>query len=170
MITVTVGGFMTQLNKWAIRNGVSSLALEELRNMMLSPNTDPGKIITGRSEAAIQNMVRLESSTVGCRLWRNNVGAYSKKKPPSPGTRWGLCNDSAEMNAHIKSSDLIGLKPVLILPKMVGSTIGQFVAREVKKSDWQYKETDREVAQLRFLELVTALGGDACFVNGKGTF
>lgn len=160
---------MTQLSNWATRHGVSPQALDELKAIMTQPNTEPSRIITGVGETAVQNSIRLEAANVGCRLWRNNVGAYSKKKPPSPGTRWGLCNDTSEMNGHIKSSDLIGIKPVMITLLMVGSTIGQFVAREVKKRDWSYAATDREVAQLRFLELVLALGGDACFANGEGT-
>ena len=160
---------MTQLNNWATRHGVSPQALDELKAIMTEPNTEPSRIITGASEAAVQNSIRLEASSVGCRLWRNNVGAYNPKHPPSPGTRWGLCNDSSKMNGHIKSSDLIGIKPVLITQLMVGSTIGQFVAREVKKRGWWYTATEQEVAQLRFLELVIALHGDACFANGEGT-
>jgi hypothetical protein len=158
---------MTQLNNWATRHGVSPRALDELKAIMTQPNTEPSRIITGVSEAAVQNAVRLEAANVGCRLWRNNVGACEDKRGRQ--IRYGLCNDSSKMNGHIKSSDLIGIKPVLILPTMVGSTIGQFVAREVKKGKWSYKATEREVAQLRFLELVTALGGDACFANGRGT-
>ena len=160
---------MTQLNNWAARHGVSPQALDELKAILTQPNTEPKQTIIGASETAVQNSIRLEATNFGCRLWRNNVGAYSEKKPPSPGTRWGLCNDTSEMNGHIKSSDLIGIRPVIITSLMVGSTIGQFVAREVKKGGWSYKATDREVAQLRFLELVLALGGDACFANGEGT-
>lgn len=160
---------MTQLNEWSTRHGVSPLALAELRAIMTQPNTDPTQVITGVSEAAVQNAIRLEATRGGARLWRNNVGAYNKDHPPSPGTRWGLCNDSPQMNDHIKSADLIGIKPVLITDTMVGSIIGQFVAREVKAVKWKYRATEHEVAQLRFLELCTALGGDAAFANGVGT-
>ncbi len=157
-----------KLNEWAIRHGVSSSAIDDLRSMMTAANTDPTKIITGASEAAVQNTVRLEASNADVRLWRNNVGACEDKRNRQ--IRYGLCNDSKKQNEHIKSSDLIGIKPVLILPSMVGGTIGQFVAREVKRGDWSYKATTHEVAQLRFLNLVCGLGGDACFTNGRGTF
>lgn len=158
---------MTNINQWVARHGVSPQALDELRAIMTQANTEPTHIITGASEAAVQNSIRLEASGVGCRLWRNNVGACEDKRGRI--IRYGLCNDSSKMNGHIKSSDLIGIRPVVITQSMVGSTIGQFVAREVKAGNWSYKATDREVAQLRFLELVLALGGDACFANGKGT-
>jgi hypothetical protein len=70
------------------------------------------------------------------------------------------------MNASIKSSDLIGIRPVT-LPD--GRIIGQFVAREVKAGSWRYTGTAAEKAQLKFLELVAAMGGDAQFCNGTGT-
>lgn len=158
---------MTQLNEWATRHGVTPLALAELRAIMTQPNTDPTQVITGVSEAAVQNAIRLEATRGGARLWRNNVGACKDERGRL--IRYGLCNDSPQMNGHIKSADLIGIRPVLIADTMVGSTIGQFVAREVKAVKWKYRATEHEVAQLRFLELCTALGGDAAFANGVGT-
>jgi hypothetical protein len=83
--------------------------------------------------------------------------------------RYGLANDSKAVNEMIKSSDLIGIRPVLITPAHVGYTVGQFVAREVKAGAWMYRGTSHEQAQKRFLELVAGMGGDACFANGEGT-
>lgn len=119
------------------------------------------------NEATTQNIVRLEASRKGCRLWRNNVGATYTKDGSF--IRYGLANDSANVNREIKSADLIGIRPVLITPAMVGVTIGQFISREVKASNWRYTGNDRERAQLAWAELILSLGGDACFVVGEGT-
>ncbi len=158
---------MIQLQEWAKRHNVTPEALEELRALFVAPVTDPTVNMSGASEATVSNAVRLEASRVGARCFRNNVGACQDKQGRL--IRYGLANDSAAMNKVIKSSDLIGIRPVVITQDMVGCTIGQFVAREVKRADWKYKGTEREVAQLRFLELIVSLGGDACFANGVGT-
>jgi hypothetical protein len=155
------------LTQWAIRHGVSHVALAELTAMFTAPNTDPSRVMPGAIEAAVVNNVTLEASRVGARLWRNNVGACKDERGRL--IRYGLCNVSKQMNDQLKSSDLIGIKPILITHDHIGSTIGQFTAREVKHGGWQYKGTDHEVAQLRFMELVVGLGGDACFVNSEGS-
>lgn len=155
------------LTQWAVKHGVSHVALDELRAMFLSVDVDPSGSMSGLSESAVVNNVRLEASRVGARLFRNNVGACVDSKGRL--IRYGLANDSKQMNKQIKSSDLIGIRPVVITPDMIGSTIGQFVARECKAGDWSYRGDEHEVAQLRFLELVVALGGDACFVNCEGS-
>jgi hypothetical protein len=119
------------------------------------------------SERNIQDKIRLEASAKGVRLWRNNVGAV--KYPDGSFVRFGLANDSASINAVFKSSDLIGIRPVVITQEMVGTTIGQFVAREVKPDWWVYKNTNHEQAQKSFIDLINSLGGDAAFCNREGT-
>ena len=153
---------------WAARWGVPPAAMAELQSQMLMLDGAPtGPATIGKSEAAVQNAVRLEASRKGGRLWRNNVGAgYSDT---GDFLRWGLANDSAQVNRTIKSADLIGLRPVLIEPKHVGLVLGQFVSREIKASGWKFSGTEREVAQLNWATLVNTLGGDARFATGEGT-
>jgi len=167
------------LNNWATKWGVSFEAVEDLRREM--GEVDPFDIpnyVPGESEAAVQAKVRLEASRKGARLWRNNVGgAYTADEYGRNGTlirsgsflRYGLCNSSEAENKAIKSSDLIGLRPIQIKQHHIGYTFGVFVAREVKPANWQYTGTDREKAQLKFLEIVASLGGDAAFTVGEGT-
>lgn len=119
------------------------------------------------SESGISSDIRLEASQRGCRLWRNNVGATYT--PTGQFIRFGLANDSAQLNKAIKSADLIGIRPVLITQAHVGLTIGQFISREVKHPGWKYTGTERERAQLAWAELINSLGGDACFTTGRGT-
>ncbi len=157
---------MINLNLWAIKHGVSFEALTELRALMTGVSTEPPQV-PGESEAAVQNRIRLEASRKGLRIWRNNVGAMMDDNGNF--IRYGLCNDSKQMNQLIKSSDLVGIRPVTITQNHVGQVIGQFVAREVKAANWHYTGSKREEAQLRFLELVIALGGDAQFANREGT-
>jgi hypothetical protein len=154
------------LNEWAIRWGIPAEALEDLRRQMGAVNTD-APVSDALSETGVQSRVRLEASRRGMRLWRNNVGACYTDEGQF--IRYGLANDSHQMNKRIKSSDLVGLRPVLIEPHHVGQVIGQFVARECKPEGWRYTGTEHEQAQLKFLELVLSLGGDAAFANREGT-
>jgi hypothetical protein len=156
------------LNQWAIKWGVPFEAVEDLRREFGTINTDPVPVENDGSEARIQTLVRLEASQKGCRLFRNNVGVAMDDNGNRT-LRYGLANDSKKMNDLVKSSDLIGIQPVLITPAMVGDIIGQFTAREIKPEQWVYTATKHEVAQLNFLELVTSLGGDARFANRVGT-
>ncbi len=158
------------LNQWAIKWGVPFEAVEDLRREFGAINTDPGPqaLIVSGSEGAIQNIVRVEGSVKGMRLWRNNTGVAMDENGDRT-IRYGLCNDSQKINKVIKSADLIGISPRLIIPEDVGTIIGQFIARECKPSGWQYTATEREKAQLKFIELVASLGGDATFASSEGT-
>jgi len=158
------GGYkMTPINEWAERWNIPAEAIADLQATLVSQTSDP-KTLPGESEAAIQTRIRLEASKQGMRLWRNNIGAYQDLR--GAWVRYGLANESKALNKQIKSSDLIGIKPIIIQPYHVGRTIGQFMALEVKKEGWTFKNTEREAAQLRFLELVTSMGGYARFTTG----
>ena len=144
------------LHEWAIKHRVTHVALEELDQMFRLEGYMPFREVIDGSEAQVQRDCRLEASKKGHRLWRNNVGAG--KLENGSFLRWGLANESAAVNHIMKSSDLIGIRKD-----------GVFMAREVKPIGWRYTGTEREVAQLNFIKLVVAMGGDACFASGGET-
>ena len=150
------------LYDWARKHGVSHHAVLELQQVF---GLDQPATQIGMAESAVQIRVRLEASKVGARLWRNNVGVLQDERGVP--LRYGLCNESKAMNSSIKSSDLIGIRPLIVTQAMVGMTHGIFTAREVKKQGWTFKGTPREQAQLKFLEIVNALGGDGKFTTGE---
>jgi len=155
---------MTKLNEWAIKHGINAAALEELRAILgVEYKAVPADAGKPGSEARVQSMLRCEASKRGARLWRNNSGAGYMQDGSF--IRWGLMNESKQMNARIKSPDLIGVRLLLIEPWMSGCVLGQFVARECKPEGWQYTGTDHEQAQYNAICLLTSLGADAKFAN-----
>jgi hypothetical protein len=95
-------------------------------------------------EQRIQNQIRLDLGRGPVRLWRNNTGAL--KDAAGRLVRYGLCPGS---------SDLIGLRQVVVTPDMVGQTLAVFTAIEVKDRGRATAE------QEAFLQAVATLGGMA---------
>jgi hypothetical protein len=121
------------------------------------------------SEHAVQQRVRLEAARNGIHLWRNNVGACLDQSGRM--IRYGLANESAQMNAYIKSSDLIGVRPTLVTQEMVGMIVGIMVAAECKPEGWKQRAGDeRAAAQAKFHEIVRAVGGIAGFTQSVDDF
>lgn len=117
-----------------------------------------------RSESAIQTAVRLELAKRNCQMWRNNVGACVDQDGRH--IRYGLCNESKQLNEKIKSSDLIGITPVSITPQMVGQVLGVFTAIETKREGWHMTPGDeRAKAQAAYHDIVRAVGGYAGFAT-----
>src|ERR1700692_839062 len=154
--------------QWCVANGVPhlatslarELATDGVRAMQLPPEQD-----VKASESRQQALVRLEAARKDILSWRNNVGAL----PDRTGriVRYGLANDSKQMNEVIKSSDLIMLRKVPITYSMVGTVIGQFVCREMKEEGWKFNPNDpHEVAQQTWNNLINSYGGDAQFSTG----
>lgn len=116
------------------------------------------------NEDTVQNLTRMNFAYVGP-IWRNNSGAY--KDIAGRLVRYGLANDSAQLNKEVKSSDLIAITPVQAYVQSLGwTTLGVFTALECKPSDWVYRESDaRAVAQLKFHDIVRQHGGFAGFVT-----
>jgi hypothetical protein len=157
------------LSSWAIRWQVPHQALAELEGLFgMAPSVPtPHASEDSHSEAYVQARVRLEAARKGIKLWRNNVGALLDERGVP--VRYGLANDSPSLNKSIKSGDLIGWRPILVTSEHVGMRIAQFVSRECKRPKWTYTGTEREQAQARWAQVVTADGGDACFVSGEGS-
>lgn len=121
-----------------------------------------------RAERDNQADIRKQASLLNNWAWRNNNGAC--KTAEGRQIRYGLGNDSKQINKVFKSSDLIGLTPYLILPSDVGKVVGIFTAIEVKRSDWKYRNTPEERAQLTFLQKVQGAGGLAGFARNVADY
>lgn len=159
---------MNNLTRWALKHGVTEAALRELHDAVLGTDVPDDVLSTAppdASEAWAQSHVRIAFSATGGRAWRNNVGVLTDDRGVP--VRFGLANDSAQINKVLKSGDLIGIKPRIVTPDMLGQLIGQFWSREVKKPGWRYTGTEREVAQMAWNSLVLRLGGDARFTTGE---
>ncbi len=154
------------LEQWAIDWGVPPAALIDLAYSCCHYSERP-RAPNPKSEAAVHYEVRLEYARAGIHAWRNNNGAGFMRDGSF--IRWGLANESPELNKILKSSDVLGFRPTLITQEMVGTTIAKFFARELKHSEWVYSDTDEERAQLRFITLVQRNGGDAKFATGTGS-
>lgn len=153
------------LYEWATRWGIPFAAIRDLEQLYGVVERDRLPV-AGLSEAAVQANLFLEGSRKDYRLFRNNVGVL--KDDTGRPVRYGLGNESPQVNKVIKSGDIIGIRKVLILPQHVGFTIGQFVSIEAKESAWSYSHTEREQAQLNWIQLITANGGHAMFANREG--
>lgn len=101
-------------------------------------------------EAEIQRLIQLEATTLGCRLFRNQIGKY--KLPSGKWLSSGLV---------VGSSDLIGWTPVVI----AGKSLAIFTAVEVKS------ETGRASAEQKlFLKAVESSGGIAILAKSVEDF
>ncbi len=161
--------------EWAKRH---PQAAYELQSIMLAGVFPPGPDEEGHSEEWAQAQDRMAAARAGGLLWRNNVGALKTKEAhvcPAckfpfevvrPPLRWGVCNDSSKLNKKLKSSDLIGIKPLLITAAHVGTVVGQFAAVEEKKPGWKWSGNAREQAQAAYGALVMKAGGHFEFSTG----
>ena len=170
------------LKDWQARWGdhIPAQALAELVGI-LSP-VMPSPAPTARlSEAAGAAQIRLAAGRDGVPLFRNNSGAMTDQTGRL--IRFGLGNESPALNARWKSSDLIGILPVVVQPSHVGQTLGVFLAVETKKPGWRLTPGDKRGLRLAaFLQSVRGFGGvggfcctaddfaklllDSCGING----
>lgn len=121
--------------------------------------------MTKASESRVMSLVRLRAAELGRRLWRNNVGVLTDKTGRP--VRYGLANESKEINKRIKSADLIGWETIVITPDMVGQRVARFLSVETKAEGWRYNPNDEhEQAQMRWANMVNEAGGRAVFATG----
>jgi hypothetical protein len=161
------------IREWGKKWGIPEAAMHDLEvrmgiagHVVLNSALHQGGMPA--SEGRQQALVMLEASQKDIYLFRNNVGALIDERGVP--VRYGLANQSKEMNSRLKSSDLIGIRKRVITEAMVGTVIGQFVAREMKHEGWHFNAKDKhEGAQLTFINLIAANGGDASFCTGPGT-
>ncbi len=149
---------MNLLATWAARWSIPDQAVRELAQLY---RTAPGE--ADGSEARVQADLRIFAPTIDAALWRNNRGAMVDNTGRT--VRYGLGNDSKRLSDVWKSSDLIGILPVLILPQHVGKRAGIFMAVEVKEPGWRGPKGDHEKAQAEFLNTVEAMGGIGLFAS-----
>lgn len=114
-------------------------------------------------EAAVQNHTREQFAFIGP-VWRNNVGACEDATGRI--IRYGLGNDSAQLNREMKSPDLVCITPVFVTPDMLGRTLGVFTGLECKHSNWRMTPGDKHAqAQAKFHDIIRQHGGFAGFVT-----
>jgi len=119
------------------------------------------------SESRQQSLVLLEAAQKDIALMRNNVGALTDNRGVP--VRYGLMNNSSDLNAVVKSADLIGIDNRPITQEQVGMPRGQFLSVEVKKEGWVYNPNDaHEYAQYTWAQYVIRHGGRALFATGPG--
>ena len=159
---------MNDYSEWAAKHPLAAADLQAMLAAVPWRTTPAGG--DGKSEAWSQQRARLNVAHAGAMAWRNNVGATKTRCPdcgaPHQPIRYGLANDSAQLNAKIKSSDLILAIPRLIGPQDVGRTIAQFGSIETKRPGWVYTGKGQEPGQAAWLALIKKLGGFAAFSTG----
>lgn len=162
--------------EWAAKHPHAAIDMQEMMGALPWPTNEGNE---GKSENWAQQQIRMQVFRAGAMAWRNNVGAtpakikttcpkcqnrYEIKQQP---VRYGLANDSMQLNAEIKSHDLILAIPRLITPQMVGTTMAQFGSVEVKKPGWKYTGMGTEPGQAHWGALMHSIGAYSCFSTGE---
>lgn len=105
------------------------------------------------TEAALTREIQAALTDKDTRLWRNNCGVLIDSRGQH--VAYGLA---------VGSSDLIGLRSVVILPEHIGSTLAVFCAVEVKLPGVRA----RPEHQRNYIDQVLRMGGRAGFASSVG--
>ena len=119
-------------------------------------------------ENEVKDIVRMEADSLGHFLYRNQTGALQDKD--GRWVRFGLANESKNLNKVLKSGDLIGIAPLVITEAMLGATVGVFVSVEVKKPGWIFGASKQDEGQEAWREHITRNGGFATVIDNEGQF
>lgn len=103
------------------------------------------------SETPLMRETQVLFSTIGARMFRNNVGSWRDKHGHV--IKYGLCNPGG--------SDLIGWLPITVTQSMVGHRLAIFTAAEIKDGD----DKDATEAQRNFLAKVRKAGGFGMLIH-----
>jgi hypothetical protein len=121
------------------------------------------------TESEIQQLVQIEGPKWGCKLERNNSGAFEDKTGRH--VRFGLGNVSKKHSDQMKSADLVGFKQIVVTPEMVGKTIAVITGIEMKTPGWKFNPKDaHERAQFNWLQWISNHGGFAGFAQSVDDF
>lgn len=185
----------SEIEQWAVRHRISQAALRELYGILAPPLPNFGTARNERVEqnkiraAAPLAGASLWRNNSGVARERHGPGRCpdcgsllpaASHAVTCPGcrkrilrgeatryVRYGLGNDSKKINDRFKSSDLVGITPVIIRPEHVGRTFGIFTGIEVKVGP---TDAARLAAQRNFLNHIRITGGIACFASGPNDY
>lgn len=142
-----------------------------------------------KTEAVVQSEIRAEAGKLSVLLWRNNRGAM--EDAAGRVVRFGLGNDSPQVDRRLKSSDLIGVHTYFTDSDFGDpEKHGVFLAVETKAEGWTFPaawrgmtpdtvakaftnlppDKARTLAQWRFLYIVHGAGGLAGFAQSVADF
>lgn len=114
------------------------------------------------TESQLQSWIRLQSPNFNSLLMRNNSGVLVNSETGRP-VRFGLANDSAQLNRKFKSADLIGITRKVC---RCGEVFGVFTALEVKVPGWSFNPNNPvHAAQNNFLSEVCNRKGIGSFIS-----
>ena len=91
-----------------------------------------------KTESDLLRALMLRCSKLGAKIWRNNIGTLRDERGSY--VTYGLGNPGG--------SDLIGYVPVTITADMVGTTIAQFIALEVKGVNGRVTDEQRHFVRV----------------------
>jgi hypothetical protein len=124
-------------------------------------------------EGSAAQKVRVRATAWFCRLFRNNSGVLPSIDSNRP-VRFGLGNESKELNREMKSHDYIGFTPIVITQDMVGNKVAVFTSVETKAEGFEvkkkYSKKSREQAQNNWSILIRENGGIAGFASTPDQF